>query len=231
MDEPEFDKFAEEYKQLHTTNIRASGETPEYFARYKVQDVARLLNEQIPCKLRILDFGAGVGTSTPYFKEFFPNAKITCLDVSNKCLEIGRNLYADIAEFVAFDGQSIPYPDNTFDLVFAACVFHHIPHNQHLQLLAELRRVTKYHGRCCFFEHNPYNPLTVHAVNTCPFDENAVLIKASDFHRRVVNAGFSKVAHYYRIFIPGSLRNLRFIESYLTWLPLGAQYYVTGQKK
>ena len=42
----------------------------------------------------------------------------------------------------------------------------------------ELKRVLRAGGACVIFEHNPLNPLTVQAVNTCPFDENAVLIKA-----------------------------------------------------
>jgi SAM-dependent methyltransferase len=231
MIESEFDKFADEYRQMHRANIRASGEPPEYFARYKIQDISELLRGHALSELRILDFGAGVGTSVPYFGEFFPNSEITCLDVSNKSLDIGRKLYPTEAKFTAFDGRTIPYPDDAFDLVFAACVFHHIPHEEHLQLLQELWRVTRRDGHCIIFEHNPYNPLTVRAVNTCPFDENAVLIKASELHRRVVNAGFCNVAHRFRIFFPRALRQLRFIEPYLTWLPLGAQYYVAGQKK
>ena len=151
MIESEFDKFADEYKQMHTANIRASGEAPAYFARYKIQDVSTLLGNHALSKLRILDFGAGVGTSVPYFREFFPNAEITCLDVSSKSLDIGRNLYPTQAKFIVFDGRSIPYPDNTFDLVFAACVFHHIPHDQHPRLLEELCRVTKHNGPLHFF--------------------------------------------------------------------------------
>jgi ubiquinone/menaquinone biosynthesis C-methylase UbiE len=231
MLESEFDKFADEYEQLHATNIRASGETPEYFARYKVHDVARWLGGRASAGMRILDFGAGVGTSVPYFRELFPNAKITCVDVSNKSLDVGRNRYSALAEFVAFDGHSVPFPDNSFHLVFASCVFHHIPHNQHPHLLFELWRVTRENGYCAFFEHNPYNPLTVRAVNSCPFDENAELIKARDFRRRVEQAGYSDVAHQFRIFFPRALRYLRIVEPYLTWLPLGAQYYVSGVKK
>lgn len=230
MNESEFDKFADEYKRLHTDNIRVSGEKPEYFARYKIQDVAGLLGAGVQKELKILDFGAGVGTSVPYFRELIPNAKITCLDVSKKSLDLGRRLYPGQADFVAFDGKAIPYEADTFDLIFAACVFHHIPHQQHLFLLRELRRVLRPEGYGVFFEHNPYNPLTVRAVNTCPFDVNAVLIKATDFNLRARQAGFSEVAHFYRIFFPGVLRHLRFIEPYLTWLPLGAQYYVVGRK-
>lgn len=230
MIESEFDKFADEYKKMHSANIRASGEAPEYFARYKVQDVSKLLGGQDVRKLNILDFGAGVGTSVPYFREYFPDSKITCLDVSNKSLDIGRKLHASKADFIAFDGQTIPFPDGTFDLVFAACVFHHIPHEQHPQILRELWRVTNKDGQCVIFEHNPYNPLTVRAVNTCPFDENAVLIKAADLRRRLESAGFENVAHRFRIFFPRGLRFFRFIEPHLAWLPLGAQYYVAGEK-
>ena len=40
MDEAEFDKFADEYRALHAANIRLSGEDPEYFAEYKIIDIA-----------------------------------------------------------------------------------------------------------------------------------------------------------------------------------------------
>ena len=37
----EFDKFAEEYLADHAANIAVSGESPDYFARYKVDEVRR----------------------------------------------------------------------------------------------------------------------------------------------------------------------------------------------
>lgn len=122
MNASEFDKFADEYKSLHANNIRASGESPAYFARYKVQDVAQVLGGQSQQALRVLDFGAGVGTSVPYFRELFANVQLTCLDVSRKSLELGELQFAGQADFVAFDGKTIPFPDNSFDLTFAACV-------------------------------------------------------------------------------------------------------------
>jgi ubiquinone/menaquinone biosynthesis C-methylase UbiE len=230
MDVSEFDKFADEYKSLHADNVRASGETPAYFARYKVQDVAQVLRGQAQQALRILDFGAGVGTSAPYFREFFPYAQLTCLDVSRKSLELGLRQFSGEADFVAFDGKTIPFPDNSFDLTFAACVFHHIEHAQHPALLSELRRVLRPNGYAVIFEHNPLNPLTMHAVNTCPFDEHAVLIRASQLVRTLEQAGFRQLERRYRIFFPKALRSLRFLEPYLTWLPLGAQYCVFGRK-
>lgn len=230
MDKAEFDKFADEYRAMHVANIGASGETPEYFAEYKVRDVAQLVAKHEPVVSRILDFGAGIGSSVPYFCQYFPAAELTCVDVSDKSLAIGAARFPGNARFEAFDGRRLPFPDNVFDLAFAACVFHHIPHAEHIDLLQELRRVLTPRGRLIVFEHNPFNPLTVQAVNTCPFDENARLIRAHTMRYHFVAAGFRDLKVRYRIFFPRALRILRPLETLLGWLPLGAQYYVAARK-
>jgi hypothetical protein len=96
--------------------------------------------------------------------------------------------------------------------------------------LAEIRRVLKPHAWLFVFEHNPLNPLTRHAVNTCAFDEHAELIGAPTMRRRVHDAGFPRAKVNYRIFFPHALRGLRPLEAQLKWLPLGAQYYVAARK-
>ncbi|MBB5503094.1 hypothetical protein [Paraburkholderia sp. MM5384-R2] len=40
MGKAEFDSFADEYLSLHARNIAASGEAPEFFAEYKIRDIA-----------------------------------------------------------------------------------------------------------------------------------------------------------------------------------------------
>jgi len=226
----EFDKFADEYYALHQKNIRLSGEAPEFFAEYKIRDIFQLLTDQGEKPRRILDFGAGIGTSVPHFRRFFPEAALTCLDVSEKSLQVGRTRFPDLADFQSFDGIRIPSHDDTFDLIFAACVFHHIPPSAHLGLLQEWRRVLKPGGRAVIFEHNPLNPFTVHAVNTCPFDENAKLIRASALRDALRRAGFRHVGLRYRLFVPAALRALRPFERWLYWCPLGAQYFVHASK-
>ena len=129
-----------------------------------------------------------------------------------------------------YDGKSLPFPDGTFDVAFTACVFHHIPAEDHITLLTEIRRCLSARGRFMLFEHNPYNPLTQLAVKRCPFDENAVLITASEMKRRFEAAGFAKVTHRYHVFFPEKLSALRPIESALTWLPLGGQYSLEAQR-
>ena len=72
--------------------------------------------------------------------------------------------------------------------------------------------------------------MTRYAVNTCEFDEHAKLVLAPEMRRRVREAGFGAVDARYRIFFPHALRRLRPLEARMTWLPLGAQYYVVGRK-
>jgi SAM-dependent methyltransferase len=228
MQRSEFDKFAQEYAALHRANIAISGEGPEYFAEYKIRELREVSSGLglLGGAGRILDFGAGVGGSVEHFRRHFPAASLTCVDVSVESLRIGAGRFAGEAGFVAFDGEQLPFADGSFDCVFSACVFHHIEPERHVTLLAELRRALRPGGLLMIFEHNPLNPLTVHAVNSCPFDENAVLIRARLFRRRLISAGFASAAARYRLFFPHALRALRPLERRLKWLPLGAQYYV-----
>lgn len=230
MDEAEFDRFADEYRALHAAGIRLSGESPEFFAEYKVADVATSLAGRLGDEPAILDFGGGVGTSVPYFRKYLPRCRLTCLDVSRRSLEVGRARFGDKAEFVHFGGTRAPFVDASFDVVFFACVLHHVAHSEHPALLAEAHRVLRPGGSLVVFEHNPYNPLTVHAVNTSPLDANAVLLTPASLRRSAERAGFPTGVLRYCIFFPGALRALRPLERRLHWLPLGAQYSYLAQR-
>ncbi len=232
MNPSEFDKFAEEYRSLHQANIAASGEPPEYFAEYKMKDLKRLVSSDFLDVIggRFLDFGGGIGTSAPFFRKHFPGAHLTCADVSLKSLQVGVTRFGSAISFVAFDGSRLPFAEATFDGAFAACVFHHIPPGAHARLLAEMWRVLKPGRQVMVYEHNPLNPLTVRTVNACPFDEKAILIRASTLRARLESSGFRESQIKYRVFFPRQLRWLRSLEEKLGWLPMGAQYYVCGRK-
>ncbi len=230
MLETEFDRFAYEYEAQHAASIRLSGETPDYFAKYKIDDVAAVLRRAGIVPRRILDFGAGVGNSLGHMRAAFPDAEIVLLDPSAQSLDIAARRFPGQASLMPFDGMTIPYPGGTFDLAFAACVFHHIPDALHECLLSEIDRVLAPGGSFFVFEHNPANPLTRHAVRNCPFDENAVLIAAREMRSRMAAAGLSNARIAYRIFFPRLLSWLRPCERYLTGVPLGAQYFVHATK-
>lgn len=233
MKRTEFDQFAHAYRARHAENIRASGEAPEYFADYKARDLARLLvgdSLRAPT-IRILDFGSGTGAAVEHVKRHIPMGEITCADVSFESLRIGHARFGDSALFLAFDGKALPFSDGSFDSAIASCVFHHIPADEHIPLLSELRRILAADGLLLVYEHNPLNPLTRYAVNECPFDTNAVLIRPGSMKKSLHAAGFHRVDVRFRVFFPRPLAGLRPLERCLTWLPLGAQYYAAARKR
>lgn len=229
MEVSEFDKFADEYQQSLKHSIRMSGEAPEFFAAYKVRDALASARALGLAPSRVLDFGCGVGGSAPFFKAFAPEAQLHGVDVSQKSLALARKRFGDVAAFHACDGDRLPFQDGVFDLIFTACVFHHIPPVARAGWLKEIRRVLAPGGTFVAFEHNPLNPLTVRVVKNCPFDANAVLLKAREFRRLLVQAGFDVPDPIYRIFFPHGLRALRPFEQALRWCPLGAQYFLAAR--
>ncbi len=226
MDIAEFDQFAEEYHALHADNIKLSGEDPDYFARYKIEELRRRWDASGRAPpARVLDFGTGIGNSIPFLAEFFPNAGLTGLDVSQKSLDLAEHRFPGMADYVRYDGTTAPFEDRSFDLIFSACVFHHINAAEHRKIFTELRRLLRPGGMMVIFEHNPVNPATRHIVATCAFDVNAVLIPAPALQRSQRDAGFAQVDIAYTAFFPGPLRFLRGLEPRLAFCPLGAQYY------
>jgi len=230
MDQVEFDRFADEYHDQHRRNVAVTGEGPEYFAEYKIKKLRQAVDG---CRFgvsRVCDFGSGIGNSIPFFRKHFPEASLTSCDVSERSLALSSQRYANLTQHVLIENDRIPSGPDTFDVVFSACVFHHILPEQHAMWLRELRRITKPGGLIAIFEHNPLNPLTLHAVNTCPFDVNAKLIFASNLARTLVGAGWVAPRIRYNLFFPRGLAVLRPLEDKLGWLPLGAQYVALARK-
>ena len=226
MDEAEFDRFAEDYLATHQRNIKISGEDPEYFARYKIEEIRRIWTaSQLSEPKSILDFGSGIGNSLPHIADIFPSAHVTALDISRRSLAIAEGRFPGTADFVCYDGGDVPLPAGSVDLIFSACVFHHIDAAEHVEIFRRLRQVLAPGGRMVIFEHNPLNPVTRHIVDTCEFDENAVLIPAGVFKARQRAAGFGQVSSTFTGFFPGGLKALRPLERFMGAVPIGAQYY------
>jgi SAM-dependent methyltransferase len=224
----EFDLLADEYHEQHKANIAITGEGPEYFAEYKIADLATLVDEQALADKNILDFGSGIGNSVPYFRKYFGHSRLCCGDVSARSIEIAQTRFPGGESYLLI-GREIPLATHSQDIVFSACVFHHIPHEEHPHWLRELRRVTRPGGLLAIYEHNPLNPLTLRAVNTCPLDVNARLIRGGTLRERAAAGGWEQPRVDYRLFFPALLKSLRPLERHLGWLSLGAQYRMAAR--
>jgi len=231
MNESEFDQFADEYEASLRDVIRLSGEAPDYFAHQKVAEAARLLGTLDQTPSVIVDFGAGVGSSLPHFESCFPDAEVICTEVSSRSITVASERFNGRAAFRQIKQGKLPVEAASADLLFAACVFHHIPHAEHHDWLKQLHDAALPGARLFVFEHNPYNPLTRKTVNACPFDANAELITPGKLGKALQDSGWQEVQCRYTLFFPALFAKLRVLEPWLSWLPLGAQYYATGVRR
>jgi len=224
----EFDHFANEYRNIHNENLKLSGVGSDYFSEHKIQILKSKENNAIK---NFLDFGCGDGNSAVHFTKYFPGANYQGIDVSSQSIEVAREKNLINVNFQVFDGNKIPFEDNTFDVIFTACVFHHIDFTLHSNLIQEIYRVLKPGGKFYIFEHKPWNPVTQHMVNTCPFDEDAVLLNPI-YTKKTLNKIFKKSIINFILFFPRHKLFKLFIklERLLTKIPFGGQYYVIATK-
>ena len=228
-----FDEFAANYRAIHTENVqKLSGKGSEYFSEYKISELARCFDTN--ANVQILDLGCGDGISSKFFVAQFKNCVYSGIDISQKSVDRAREQYGSIenVSFEVYDGEHIPFEDNSFDMVFIACVMHHIKSDHHPSIINECKRVLKNQGSVVVFEHNPNNPVTMRAVNTCTFYKDAVLMKSKYLKKLMASCGLSDVKVRYTIFMPRIkiLELLVPLERILSWCPIGAQYYVIGKK-
>lgn len=226
----QFDQFAEDYRLVHTENIKISGADSHYFAEMKVKWLTRFEQNK---PLRILDLGCGDGATAYYFQQHFPSWKTSGIDISSKSIEVAKERKLPNCDFVVYNGETIPYEEGTFDLVFVAGVFHHVDFSHHQRLAAEIYRVMKDNARLYLFEHNPLNPLTRYLVNTCVFDRDAKLLKSTYAFALFKRSNFTAIRKKFIIFFPrkGWLSKLIFLEKYLESIPFGGQYVLIGKKQ
>lgn len=218
-----FDDYSENYNQLLKEETGFFSDNEAYFAQYKVELVRQKITTPVS---NILEYGCGIGRNIPFLQLAFPDATIVGSDISNASLDIARRNHQGV-EF--FQEHEQTHLTNTFDLIFVAGVFHHIPIAQRLTVANTLLHRLSPQGQLFVFEHNPYNPVTRRIVSNCPYDEDAVLLKPKELKQLLITAGFSVKQQGYCLFIPPKFSTLTCLENYLSWLPLGGQYWLQAE--
>jgi SAM-dependent methyltransferase len=222
MENNEFDRFADDYNAILSEQLNFFEGDSGYFAEYKINKLKQMLDFS---PQTILDFGCGIGRSAQFLRQYFPAATIHGCELSEKSLEQARLILPSGEFFLTQDLQAKP---DTYDCVFVSNVFHHIPLAQRVHAFKTIVQSCQPGAAIVIFEHNPFNPVTRHLVNTCPFDRDAVLLRPKELRNLFQQAGMKKITYEYTLFFPAFLRSLRGLEKYLGWLPLGGQYVVSG---
>ncbi len=225
----EFDSYESNYSDTVDQALAFSGLKADFFTRVKSDYLTDLLSDHFdnPKAIRVLDVGCGVGS---YHGRLVGEVgELHGVDVSPMCVKKAAQQHSGV-KYKTYNGDSLPYDDASFDAVFTICVMHHVPVPGWDAFVQNMHRVLRPGGLAVVFEHNPNNPLTMRVVNNCPFDADAVLLKAGKTSQLFEGAGFEKVGSRYIISIPPANALLRSIDGLFSWMRLGAQYYVTAQK-
>lgn len=225
-----FDSFAEEYDALQKQNLSVFGKDLAVFAHYKVKMLHNICNDIAPKS--ILEFGCGVGRNIPSATKYFPDTKIYGCDTSQKSIELATTHAPDAHySLISHPGDLHKNYPQKLDVIFMACVLHHIDEEERLNWLEVLFASLKPRGKPVIFEHNPFNPLTWRIFNTCPYDAGAKLIPLHLAKKLLRSSGFTDIALTYTLFFLWRTPFLEKAESMLRWLPLGGQYCVAARKR
>ena len=94
----------------------------------------------------VLDVGCGTGTLTLMIKQTQSDATVYGLDMDPQILNIARRKAEQAGETIVLQqgtATSLPYPDESFDHVFASLMLHHLTRQDKQQALREAFRVLK----------------------------------------------------------------------------------------
>ncbi len=207
------------YQDNLRKNLAISGDAATFFAEYQAQTLAAWFAKKVTQQLSILDFGCGDGLMTSFMQHIFTNATLYGVDPSTEHIALAKDMYEGI-HFTRSD-ENLDFPDNTFDLIYATEVFHHIPPEYLARYCTELKRVLKPGGTLIIFELNPLNLVTLYRFKTDPYERDAHLIAPWILQRLLKPYGSVSIRF---------LGSMRALEPYLTWFPFSQLYAVSMTK-
>lgn len=146
---------------------------------------------------KILEIGCGLGEASVYFAK--QGAEVTATDLSSGMV----NLALKVAEYhkvkinvKTCSADDLPFVDDSFDIVYAANVLHHVDMDK---TLAEIKRVLKNNGTFICWDPIKYNPAIniyrrlasgVRTVDEHPIDIDYVKKVKKTFKGDVLTRGF-----------------------------------------
>lgn len=223
----DFDRYTHTYRDHVAGAMRLRGRGSDFFLAAKGDHLLNLLGDLLEgtATPRILDVGCGIGLLEMHLAG--ARAHFIGVDVAMDAVRAATKA-APEASFAAYDGRQLPFPEGIFDAAVAVCVLHHVEPSHWLAVIREMTRVVRPGGVVAVYEHNPWNPATRVVVSRCEFDRDATLLPAPTVMHLLRDAGLENPRRRFLFFFPWMKRVWRTIESYLGWLPLGAQYVASA---
>jgi SAM-dependent methyltransferase len=106
---------------------------------------------------KVLELGCATGTFSGFVLDEIPSLRLTCCDISSKCIELATQRYKEFKNvcFEAVDLLSRHYASGEFDCIIGNSIIHHLPAET---ILKECFRIVRPGGLIIFFEPNMMNP-------------------------------------------------------------------------
>ena len=98
---------------------------------------------------KILEFGFGTAQNIIILKQRFPDCNIQGIDIDPKIKTIAEyklNRAGIETPLFLYDGNKLPFEDNSFDKVYSSLVFHQLDSVTKLKCLLEINRILKPEG-------------------------------------------------------------------------------------
>ena len=221
------DEHSADNSQKMEQALSVTGLEHDFFFEAKVRHIVEARRRLLAnAPVRALEIGCGIGLLTERLRPLLT----TIWGIDPSISSLGQAA-ARGGHLIAADGLRTPFADETFDLVIAVCVLHHVPVDRRAAFLNEAARITRRGGVVQLCEHNPWNPLTRLVVVRCELNRDADLIPQPEARRRLTSAGLSNIRSRYVLFFPWHGAFWRWLESRLGWLPLGGQYVIDGVRR
>jgi SAM-dependent methyltransferase len=228
LNNSQFDEFALDYDSALEEGLSVSGEDKTYFCHGRIAWLKNCLRGLNFRPKAVLDFGCGTGSSAPYFIDLIQAESVLGVDSSSKSIELANQNYGN--QYVKFMQLSRLQPVEQIDLVFCNGVFHHIPVETRLSAIRLINRSLRHGGLFALWENNPWNPGTRYVMSRIPFDRDAVTLSVLEARRLLRFGGFEIMRIDFLFVFPRVLKWLRFLEPFVSRLPLGAQYQILCRK-
>jgi ubiquinone/menaquinone biosynthesis C-methylase UbiE len=111
--------------------------SPERIARYEIEKMIGYCLEDAEIE-SVLDVGTGSGLFAESFSR--KGLSVAGADVNPEMVAAAKD-FVPSAQFTVAPAEKLPFADQSFDLVFMACVFHEV--DDHVQTLKEARRIAR----------------------------------------------------------------------------------------
>jgi ubiquinone/menaquinone biosynthesis C-methylase UbiE len=104
---------------------------------------------------RILDIGCSIGQATTALKDLYPQAEVWGLDVGLPLIRYAHMRAVERQKNVHFTqalAEDSGFADNHFDMILSYILFHEVPVDKMVLIIAEMHRILRPGGTCSIFE-------------------------------------------------------------------------------